>query len=75
MKLQKETNLDQMQQLHLFDPKPYEIKTSPKPRPMAEGQPSFVPPSDIVVYAYCEGQAMKIGSFIHENYEGKGILV
>ncbi len=103
----EETDLDQPQQLHLFDPKPYEIKSPPKPRPMAESQPFFEPPSDIVVYAYCEGQvvilaqqptglegvaprpsfmrhrkgvhpkwqAMKIGSLIHENYEGKGILV
>ncbi len=51
-------NLDQPQQLHLFDPKPYETKTPPKPRPMAEGQPFFEPPSDIVVYAYCEGQVV-----------------
>ncbi len=39
-KLQRRTHLDQPQQLHLFDPKPYEIKNPPKPRPMAEGQPS-----------------------------------
>jgi len=94
----EEPDLDQPQQLHLFDPKPYEIKSPPKPRP--EGQPFFEPPSDIVVYAYCEGQvivlaqqptgladvaqrpsfmrhrkgvhakwqAMKVASYIHENY-------
>ncbi len=43
-------NLDRPQQLHLFDPKPYETKTPPKP--MAEGQPFFEPPSHVVVWDF-----------------------
>jgi hypothetical protein len=55
-KLQKETHLDRPQQLHLFDPKPYEIKPTPEPTPIHKARTYFEPPTDIAVYAYHEGQ-------------------
>ncbi len=48
-------NLDQPQQLHLFDPKPYEINIPTRPLStkqtfLPEKQTLYEPPSDVVIY-------------------------
>ncbi len=54
---ERRPNLSRPQQLHLFDPKPYEINTPKRPRPpkqtfLPEKQTFFEPPSHVVVWDF-----------------------